>query len=728
MQLPFLKNHKKEQVERKYLFAIEISPSVVKGAVWTVVNDKTQVVAVGHPVNWDDKTAESLIAAIDESISDAANHLDPSGKLSPDQAILGLSATWVQEEKIVNNKLVLLKEMAQKLELKLVGFVVTPEAVVKYLHYSENVPPTAILLGFWPHHLELTLVKLGKIQGIQLVNRSHNVSDDVVEGLSRFANVDMLPSRMLMYDSGMDLEEVKQQLLAYPWQAPQKKLPFLHFPKIEALPGDYTVRAIALAGGTEVARAIGLMSEEPAAPISNEVPVANTSPVTNSHPMPNIPVGASLEELGFVSEGEIVPMHQNDRPETELTAEPSPMYRPMPKKARPAELRLPTITLPHFGHTKFVIAAALLLLVVCGLGFGYWYLPHATVDIYLTPKVLSQNFVLTADTKASSVDATKPSIPAQLQAVTVSGDKSGAATGSKLIGDKAKGQVTILNSTDSSRSLAAGTVLTSPSGLKFVLDEAITVASGSGSVFNPQPGKATANVTASVIGTDSNLSGGTEFRVGSFAATQIAARNDQAISGGSSQQVKAVSKDDINALRTGLVADLKAKAKDQLMAQVGEDKTIISESITTETLSEEFNHKEGDAADNVTLTLKVKAQGVLINKTDLAEIVQERLRPSIPEGFEPTSDLSQNFAVKKADKDIVTFDVQVSVNLLPKLDINQVATDIAGKLPTKVHDYLVSLPSVSQVDIAINPPLPGSLNTMPHVSKNISISVKTASE
>lgn len=711
MDLPFLKKPKESAPARQYLFAIEISPGIIKGAVWTVANAKTQVVAVGHAVAWDDKTSESLVAAVDETITDAANHLDPSGKLSPDQAILGLSATWVQDEKIMGNKLAILKDMATKLELKLVGFVVTPEAVVKYLQFSENVPPSAILLGFWPQHIELTLVRLGKVLGIQLVNRSSNPADDVVEGLSRFTNIDMLPSRMLMYDSGTDLEEIKQLLLSYPWQAPQRKLPFLHFPKVETLASDYTVRAIALAGGTEVAKAIGLLSED--APIPTPTPA----------PAP-IPVGSSLEELGFVREGEIV---ETATPE-ETAVDEMPAYQTVPPKKGMPKMKVPKISLPSVGSYKLVAAAFLLLLVACGLGFVYWYLPKASVELFLSAKPLSKSFTLTANTKATSVDPSGPSIPAAISAVTVSGNKSAATTGTKLVGDAAKGSVTILNTTDSTRTLPAGTILTSPSGIKFALDAVVTVASGSGSVFNPQPGKATAAVTASQIGTDSNISGGTEFRVGTFAATQLAARNDAAMSGGTSRQAKAVSKDDINALRTALVAELKNKAHDQLTGQIDSDKTIITESITTDTVSEEFSNKVDEVADNLSLKLTVKASGLVIAKADLAQIVEAQLKPAIPENFTEVGEPKQSFSVKKADKDIVQLQAQVSTSLLPHMDTDQIAANITGKGQTQVREYLQSLPSLAHFDLTITPNLPIIINTLPHITKNISVSVKAESE
>ncbi len=333
-----------------------------------------------------------------------------------------------------------------------------------------------------------------------------------------------------------------------------------------------------------------------------------------------------------------------------------------------------------------------------------------------------------ANTKATTVDESSLSVPAQVASVTVSGSKSAATTGTKLVGDAAKGNVVILNSTDSVRTLPAGTIITSPSGLKFLLDQAITVASGSGSVFNPQPGKATAAVTAGQIGTDSNLSAGTEFRVGTFAATQIAARNEQAMSGGSSRQAKSVSKDDINSLRTSMVADLKNQAHDQLLGQIGDDKTIITESITLETVSEKLTNKQDEVADNVGLELKVKASGLVVSKSDLNQIVLAQIKPSIPSGFVQVGEAQQKFVVKKTDKDTVQLEAQISASLLPEVEESRIATNITGKGQAKVREYLESLPSVSRIEIVITPNLPGLVSTLPHVTKNIAVTIQAENE
>ena len=192
------------------------------------------------------------------------------------------------------------------------------------------------------------------------------MADDVVEGLSRFSDIDMLPSRMLLYDSGIDLEEIKQLLLAHPWQSPQKHLPFLHFPKVEILPADFSIRAIALSGGSEVARATGLINPNEA---ETEVPSGPTH---------------SAADLGFVQDLDIAVQSSPPPP-----PEPEPVPVVLPPKPK---FKFPAIHLPKI-HLNFsalaLVSVFAFLAIVGGLGAAYWYLPKAEVILFVTPKIWS---------------------------------------------------------------------------------------------------------------------------------------------------------------------------------------------------------------------------------------------------------------------------------------------------------------------------------------------------
>lgn len=674
MNLPFSKKPNPNSLsEHEQFFALQISPGVVKSAIWAVYNDKPQVLSVGTAAHWDSQNLDTLITGADQTVSDTITRLDPTGKLQPQKVIFGLLPDWVSQDKIIPDRLALIKALSQKLDLKPVGFVVSDMAMIKHIHTLEGVPPTVILLGFWPTILEMTVVRLGKNEGTFLVTRSDNPVEDVIEGLQHYAHLDMLPSRMLLYDSGVDLEDIRQLLLSHPWQAPQKRLPFLHFPKIESLASDFSIRSIALSGGSEVAHALGLIPE------------------------------AQTQDLGFTE-------HPPEAPSEPIEAEE--VYIPLPPSKAPSPRSWPKASL------IIGIAVALITLVI-SLSAAFWYLPKARVVITINPQNLNHDFQLTADTKTTTVDPDKLIIPAIILESNLTDEKSLPTTGSKTIGEKATGTVTIFSAVPA-RKFAAGTTLTSPSGLKFVLTESFDVATGSAVSVATKSGKA----TATQVGADYNIGKDTQFKVNNFDNT-ILAKNDSDFSGGSSQKVKAVTKDDLASLKTSLTTDLKTKARDALLKKVDTDHSIIDQSLTIDTQSETFDHKQDDQADNLKLNLSVKARGLEISKADMAQVIATQIQPLTPPGFELAKNPTQTFTVKKADKNSATFQVSLSGNLLPKIDETTVTSTIAGKSFETARDYIAKIQGVSQVEFFLSPVLPKFLASLPHISKNIKLEIQS---
>ena len=670
------------------MLALEISPGVTKSAVWTVINSQTQVVAVSSPANWQPQKIDSLITAIDATISEASSRVDENGKIAINKVILGLSTSWIKDEKIDPEKMAWIRQICEKLKLTPVGFVVTFEAVIRFVQHKEGVPLTAITLGFWANDLEISLVRLGKIESSVTVSRSQNLTDDVVEGLSRFPSVDMLPSRMLLYDSGIDLEEVKQLLLSYPWLSPTRKFGFLHFPKVEILPADFTIRAIALSGGTEVAVSLGML-DKPESPM-NEVHRTETF------------VAA---DFGFTSED----VH-NKPAVTEAEVVPVEVQVEKPK------FTLPKFSLPHPNihfsfpqisfNFKWGINLLILLFVFIGLFILVWTVPKAKVSLEFQAKLIEHSFVTELITQSVEASATET--------------LSASTTGTKIVGDKATGSVSMSNALDIPKNFPAGTTIFSPSGLKFILDSDVLVASASGSAGNLVVGKSTAKVTASQVGTELNLSSGTIFRIGTFAVTQISAQNDQAFSGGSSREVKAVAKADVESLRNQILDKAKTNAKQQLMDKTTSQKLIL-DSITTQTISEDLNHKIGDSADNVSLKLTVQSKGVVVDNIDLTKIITTEITPLIPSGFLSQSIEISNLSIKKSKGSVSQISVSAVAKVAPRIDSLDVIKEISGKSLDSARKYLQSLPSIVKIDIKISPSLPIITSRLPYRRERIEI-------
>jgi hypothetical protein len=348
-----------------------------------------------------------------------------------------------------------------------------------------------------------------------------------------------------------------------------------------------------------------------------------------------------------------------------------------------------------------------LLAVIAGL--AYWFLPRAEITLFLTPKSVTGQFEILASFKKSELTAqTEKSLP---------------TTGSVLVGDKALGTVNIINGTPVTHSFPAGTAIIAPNGLKFTLDEKVTVASASGTADpnSYSPGKTSAAVTAAQIGSDSNLSAGTQFRIDAFSTLDYVAKNDQAFSGGSTRQAQAVSREDLVSLRSQVTDLLSKDIQKQLDSLSNSDDVLIKETLKTEITGETLSHKEGEITDNVSLKRSVKTTAFFYSQSQLNSLVAGEVQPLYPEKFTPAGDPQYTLKIQKTDKDNLYLSVQVTAQAVPDVKPEDLLPSLIGKKLGVARQYLSQLPGVAKADIVLQPPFPEIIAALPRIGDHITI-------
>ena len=693
----------KEAVE--HFFAVEVTDDTVKSAAWTVIDGQTKVVAIGPTQNWDGKSQEALVEAVDQSISIASKNLP----VEPDGVIFGLPESWSDEAGVITAKKPLLKFICEQLELKPLGFVVTDTALMAYLKIEEGAPPNAIFLQLNSADLSVNLVKMGKSLGTQLVGRSDDLAADVEEGLSRFDKVDTLPARMILYNGHTDFEEAKQQLISYAWE---EKLPFIHFPKVEALSPETTIKALALSGGSEVAKSLGLEIK----------PAVKEEPIKESV--------ATAASLGFVSDADIANTIPVEEPEPEPKPEPESLPEPATETPKPkfefgpliAKLQL--IKQKMRGNKLMFVGGGVVLLLALLIGF-YWYVPKATVTLVVESRVVDESLTIKVDPKAQTLDPQNNVLPGQPVEVNVSGTKSLPTTGTAIIGDPARGEVTLYNKTNQSRTFAAGTDLVGPNSLGFSLDTETTIASSSSSTEGITFGKATATVTADAIGPNGNLAAETALSFKQFSDDDYSAKVSVGLSGGTAREVKAVFEKDQTDLATALTADLQLEAENQLQTNLGADRALVPVNSDEALTDQAFNHDEGEEADSLQLEARLSYTGLSYSKQELDLLLQNAIKAKVPDNFQLSQSSEINLSSAQLDDNgRATVPVSFKAKLIPRLDFNEIKNNLKGKKINLVEEYLATLPSFVRAEIKTTPNLPGWLKTMPRAAKNITIDVQ----
>lgn len=767
----------KKEEGGEYFWSLLIEPGWVQAGIWKIDDKVAKVIVTSPTTPWN--MDNELVSASDTALSSAIQGF-PEDLNEPSKTVFAVSASWVDEGQIKEEHLDKIKKLCSDLSLTPIGFVVLPEALAHYKKSNEGSPINAVILGIYKDNLEISVFSMGNLLGTSQVARSVSLEDDVAEGLSRFTTGGNIPSRFLLYNGKEgELEEARQNLLKVNWED-YGKLNILHTPKVEIVDVKTKVFAVCLAGASELAGAVSLEvvdafidgkgvetgkedSLENVGKSSNENLFRNEISMNKLDPeyIDEVKSGVKItesefqiaedyerspEDLGFIVEkdvSEISPpaeaneeifsqkideYHENVKPVQEKnTAEYSSLGKRLKEsfgKVKSklfslfSKIRIPDGTGFSAGKKIFLLGALFLVLIIV-LGFTYWwFFPKAVVTIYLSPQRLEENVKMGVSVKEGSSDITQGLLAGESISARTSGEKTKDTTGTKTVGDKAAGEVTLYR-VGPEITLQDDTLLNGPEGLKFALDSDVTVASGSAS----SPGTANVKVTAVNIGAQYNLAGGTSFSIANYSANDIEAKNENSFSGGSSRDINAVSADDQKVLEEDLLEELYDQAKTELTENLPKEKYFVDASVDITVSSKSYSAEEGDEATTLKLSMEVEARAVLIDKSTLNEYAVVYLGEKVPQGFVLREEqIGFDFELEDEKDDRYNFKLRIVANLLPEVNKEDVAKKIKGRYVNIAEEYLNrDVPGFVRAEIRIKPNLPEKLKTLPHLERNIDV-------
>ncbi len=685
-----------EKIKRDLYWAIVLEPGWIQAGVWEIKENKVEVISVSPVTPWE--TDSEIVGASDAALSSAIQLL-PEGLGEPSKTVFGVPPSWVNEGQIKEEYLSKIKNICTELSLEPSGFVVLSEAIVHFIKVDEGSPVNAIIARFGKDFLELSVFKLGNLVGTTQVARSVSFFDDVKEGLSRFSLPEGLPSRIVIYDGKEgDLEEIKEALTVSDWENVDK-VKFLHTPKIEILPPDKKVTAVSLAGAAEIAGVTELSKEDQ----NIVMPEKSLSP----------------EELGFVV-GEDIASGQPPQVEKQRIS-------PQPLKGKIQTFmskifEKPVIRLPNIKGKKNLIIVGLVGGAFVALFLLFWiFYPKAQIKVYVLPKRFEEKIDITVLKDSGATDIANKIVSGKIVLAEVSGEKTKSTTGTKKIGDRAKGSVNIQNGTGSVLKLSEGTLITAANNLKFGL---VNSASISAALTPSTPGTYVVEVVAGDIGAEYNLAKNEVFSVKDYSKSEIDAVAVSDFIGGSSRDISAVSLDDATNLLNSLTSELSSNAKKDLISSIATDRFLIEDSLVATTSSKVFSNKVGDEASNLKLSLGLKSSAIVVLKKDLIDLSQNVLSKAAPPGFSLNSDnLGFGFSRIKDLSSAILFNLIVKADFLPKEDISLLIRTVSGKSALTVEERLSQIPGFVTAEIDIKPKLPWIFGHLPKLSKNITIEI-----
>ncbi|MBI3384577.1 hypothetical protein HY030_00060 [Candidatus Gottesmanbacteria bacterium] len=749
---------------KENFLTLAFTPNLVKAVIWELSGKRAEILA-DTSEQYDETLEPGGIKAANLAISTIEEKV-----LGVSKVVFGVPFSWVEEGKIQSHYQSFLKKLSAELDLTPLGFVVIQDALNFYLEKEEGMPLTAILVEVLEKDLIVSLIKIGKTRIVKAKRVEQGNAETLSLILKEFSLDEVLPSNILIYGQGNNLEEVKQELISFPWLT---KVDFLHFPKIEVLPKDIDIIATTYSGVSEIA---GIPKVQLVIREKNKTEKAQDKLHEISKPTPEavteeIITKETEEETGFIIGEDILEKKASletaenssfelEKEFVEKEVQKSEGITPPPKEFK-FNLALPKIRLnlsefkkiklpklkiivpkiPFLAHvfswfkwpTQFKFLAlfgiVVLLLFITGVAI-YWNILHAEVTLIVESKTVTKSAEVGILPTASLIDDNKKIIPGKFRETTESGKLTALSTGIKTTGERARGEATIFNKTSSAKGFPEGTVLNGD-GLKFSLDSSASVSAQS---VNETPGGATITygkqkvpITASAFGSKYNLAANSSFKIGDFSLTSFEGKNEQPFSGGSSREITVVSKDDQDKLLKQLTQNLLEKAKTSLQAKGNEDKKVIEATIDTTVNKKQFSSPVDSEAKDLTLDAEVKFKALVFDDQDLKSLMGKMISSEIPDGFSyQPQNAKDQVEIKEVKKDgSVVLKVNFTAKLLPKIEVGEIQKGLTGKSLSGGKKYLGLFKNVSSFEVAIKPNLPSFLLAFPRVPQNIKVDIVT---
>lgn len=736
MNLPFIGQ---KEPEKEYFLALLLKPY----AIGAILFEKSQshISIISHKEEEIEREintlgTEELIRFSDKVISFIEETLPHEAKL--EKAIFAVPYEWIEEGKIKSEYLSRLKKICDDLGLIPMGFIMSIEAIVHSLQEKEGVPITAIFVKSAKSHVFIYIVKGGTI----IEAKKSVVEEDLVKRvehlLLKVENVDVLPSKIILlaYDG---VDAIQQEFLAHSWSS---DIPFLHIPQVVVLEKGFEneaiINGVATQMGTEVGEGISvrkpakdeedieIIQEEDSSffgfvkggDISDkatEKPLDEGSSLVEVHDFRDTDVGEDVAVVPHAAKGK------------------NPLLNILGLFSSIGLSGLSNLTknfknlkFPSFGGSvsnkpKLIALGVGIVVLIFVFSYVYYnYLLKAQITVFTDQKSFKKTIPVTFASENSFKDG---KIKINEIFTEADGSLSKGVTGKKETGNKAQGEVTIYNKLDSPKTFLKGSSVTSSNNLIFTLTDDVTVASTSS--FSTSLSSSNVKIEASTYGKQYNLPSGSNFTVGNFPASSYIAKNNNALSGGTTKDIQVVSQKDLDDLLTQITSDLQNKAIQEAKSKLSSGENILPQSLSSEVTEKNFDKKVGDEAGTISLSAKIKFQFASYNNSDLGGLIKESAAGEIGQDFSlKPSDSKINVQDFTINKDTVSAKLAINAVFEPTIDKNKLLKSISGKSLSESEKQIKNVAGVTDVNIKFKNKLPFFPNLLPKNPKNIEITTQ----
>lgn len=261
------------------------------------------------------------------------------------------------------------------------------------------------------------------------------------------------------------------------------------------------------------------------------------------------------------------------------------------------------------------------------------------------------------------------------------------SSGTRDVGERAKGKVAVLNFQTKTASLSAKTKIYLNTQT-FQIDEDVVLEPAVLNVTKRTIDASTKLVPASAtfIGPEGNIAKGKQLTVGDFDARDVSVEVEVAFAGGTKNLVSAISADDIKQLRKKISDQAKLIRDTSSSAKLADQQVV--EELSTFTINDiEFSGSQGAVASQVTATAQAKSELYTLSREVLNSPLQSEVKRQDPQGALSDKSVAYTFTNLVLSDDKKTVDA--SVAYLAQIYTNYTESAIKSMVQTPVRSSVI---------------------------------------
>lgn len=372
------------------------------------------------------------------------------------------------------------------------------------------------------------------------------------------------------------------------------------------------------------------------------------------------------------------------------------------KKTKKRISLLPSISSKVFAIFMLVCIATTALI-------AFFVFRKVDIDIALKAQETNYNFEFVTDEAINEIDAVHNKIPVERIEVVSEKTETYSTMGKKRVTEKAKGEITVYNEYSSnSQKIVVNTRFLSKEGQLFKIAESITIPGFSRVEGKDVPGEVTATVYADVAGEEYNI-GASSFTLpglqGHPKYASVYARSTKAMSGGIDKDVLYFSESDYITAKDKLVKIAEEESEQDFLGKISDQVILLENTKERSDTEVKTDIKIGDTADNFQMTVLVKTSALVVNKNNLNNLIGMKINSELGENMELVEG-SRNYEVGETVKNengSIAMPIQVTQDLITKVDEDKIRKEIAGKGEPELNNYFNNIREIESVNVEFWP-------------------------